>query len=71
MGRRAGITDPYEYYVKLLKKGVPRYAASRALRAHIRRTSSASRVVFRYKGAFHRHRSPDFCGKCYERSKGK
>jgi len=71
MGWRAGNPDPYDYYLNLLRKGVPRYAASKALRAYLRRARRPGPLATRFKAPSHRHRVPDFCGACYERSKGR
>jgi len=71
MGRRAGDPTPHEYYTGLMAKGVPRYAAGKALRAFLQRAIRARRLVTRYRTPKHRHRTTNFCGSCYERSKGR
>ena len=70
-GREGGMTS---FYQALLDRGVPRFAAGKALRAKIIRDARRRRVPQVPPGQSPRHKPEGYthwCGSCYERSKGR
>ena len=71
-GREGGTTT---FYQDLLDRGVPRYAAGKALRAKMRRDVEARRASAgpEIGPTYSRHQSMhrNWCGQCYEQAKGR
>jgi len=70
-GRGGGTPSNYDFYSTLIDRGVPRYAAGKALRAKMRRDAAKRATPKIGPGTHPRHHTDGFCGSCYERSKGR